>query len=134
MLKNKNCWATLLMLVSISSVAQTGTSSPYSLTGLGELKYRGFAQHTAMGGAAISQQSDNSFNPANPASFASLQFTVFDVGANMNLGTLSNASLSAETRSGNFTHFAMAFPFETKKKMAASFGTGQYSRSAISAN
>lgn len=127
MLKNKNCWATLLMLVSISSVAQTGTSSPYSLTGLGELKYRGFAQHTAMGGATISQQSDNSFNPANPASFASLQFTVFDVGANMSLGTLSNASLSAETRSGNFTHFAMAFPFETKKKMAVSFGTGQYS-------
>ncbi len=127
MLKNKNCWTTLLMLVSLSSAAQTGTSSPYSLAGLGELKYRGFAQHTAIGGAAISQQSDNSFNPANPASFASLRFTVYDVGANMSLGTLSNASQSANTRSGNFNHFAMAFPFETKKKMSASFGTDQYS-------
>lgn len=127
MLKNKNCWAILLVLVSLSSVAQTGTSSPYSLTGLGELQYRGFAQHTAIGGAAISQQSENSFNPANPASFASLRFTVFDIGGNMSLGTLSNATLSANTRSGNLTHFAMAFPFETKKKMAASFGTGRYS-------
>ncbi|PCJ65671.1 MAG: hypothetical protein COA58_09710 [Bacteroidetes bacterium] len=115
------------MLVSVIASAQSSTSSPYSLSGLGELKYGGFTQHTATGGTSISQQNENTFSPSNPASLASLRFTVYDVGAKMSLGKLSTSTLEANTRSGNFSHFAMAFPFETKRKMAVSFGTNQYS-------
>ena len=127
MLKNKSYWTILLVLVSVSSFGQLGTSSPYSFAGLGELKQNGFTQHAATGGASIAQQSENSFTPNNPASLASLKYTVFDIGAYMSMGRLSTESESANTRTGNLSHFAMAFPFETKRKMAMSFGLNQYS-------
>ena len=116
-----------MMLVAAAASAQTGTSSPYSLSGLGELQFGGFTQHTATGGTSVSQQSANTFAPSNPASLASLRFTVYDIGAKMSLGKLSTSELDANTRSGNFNHFAMAFPFETERKMAVSFGMNQYS-------
>ena len=127
MLKNKSYWTILLVLVSVSSFGQLGTSSPYSFAGLGELKQNGFTQHAATGGASIAQQSENSFTPNNPASLASVKYTVFDIGAYMSMGRLSTESESANTRTGNLSHFAMAFPFETKRKMAMSFGLNQYS-------
>lgn len=117
----------LLLFVSASTFAQTGTSSPYSIAGIGELKFGGFTQHLGTGGTSISLINKNNFTHANPASYANLQFTVFDAGARMSLGKLSNATEEANTRSGNFSHFAMAFPFETKRKMAVSFGTNQVS-------
>lgn len=127
MQKNNFIWAIALVLVSVSAIGQTGTSSPYSIGGLGELKPQSFAQHQALGGASISLQDNNSFSLINPASYTNLEFTVFDAGARMTLGQLSTESLEANTRSGNFNYFAMAFPFETKRKMALSFGTNQYS-------
>ena len=116
-----------MVLSASATYAQSGTSSPYSMAGLGELKFGGFTQHTATGGTSISQQSKNSFSPSNPATYANLGFTVYDVGAKMSLGKLATSDEEGNTRSGNFNHFAMAFPFETKRKMAVSFGTNQYS-------
>jgi len=73
------------MLAMAVASAQTGTSSPYSLAGLGELQFGGFTQHTATGGTSVSQQNRNTFSPANPASLASLRFTVYDIGAKVSM-------------------------------------------------
>lgn len=108
-------------------MGQAGTSSPYTISGLGELKSGTFLQHQATGGTSISQIEKGVFTPTNPATYANIDFTIFDAGARATVGTLSSATESVNTSSGNFNHFAMAFPLGTKKKMGISFGTNQYS-------
>ena len=124
---SKNILVILLVLLSGFAMAQTGTNSPYSLSAIGELKFAGFTQHTAAGGTSVSVKDRNNFTPVNPASYANLDFTVFDVGLGVSLRKLSSSSASTQSATGNFDHFAMAFPFETERKMAVSFGTYQFS-------
>jgi len=127
MQRNKLLLFTLVMIGSLYSMGQAGTSSPYTIAGLGELKSGNFLQHQAMGGTSISQVNRGVFTATNPATYANIDFTVFDAGIKATLGKVSNSTESANMSSGNFNHFAMAFPFGTKKKMGVSFGTNQYS-------
>lgn len=116
-----------MVFLTWMAMAQSGTQSPYSSAGLGELKFAGFAQHRGMGGASRSQVSSSNFSLLNPASYANLKFTAYDVGLNASFGSLQTSDQEAKTASGNLTYFAMAFPFNTAKPMALSFGTYQYS-------
>lgn len=127
MLKNKILLFTLVMISSFGLMGQTGTSSPYTISGIGEIKAGSFTQHEAAGGTSVSQVSQGIFTPKNPASYANIDFTVFDAGVRSSVGKLATASTSTNVSSGNFNHFAMAFPFNTKKKMGVSFGTNLYS-------
>ena len=45
----------------------------------------------------------------------------------MNFGKIADQKTESSTNSGNFSHFAMAFPLSTKKSMGFSFGVNQYS-------
>ncbi|MDG2454856.1 MAG: hypothetical protein P8N47_03515 [Bacteroidia bacterium] len=127
MQRNKLLLLTLVMVGSLYTKGQAGTSSPFSISGLGELKSRSFPQHQAMGGTSVSQVNKGVFTPANPASYANIDFTVFGVGARASIGELRSTDEKVNTSSGNFNHFAMAFPIGTKRKMGVSFGTNQYS-------
>ena len=128
MLRMNKTWTIVLLFASLSAVAQSGTSSPYSIAGIGELKYGGFNQHKGMGTTSIAQRSKNSFSALNPASYANLGFTILDVGAGLSLGKLTTENSDPSfTRAGNFNYFAMAFPIAAKKKMGVSFGTNQFS-------
>jgi hypothetical protein len=128
MLRINKIWAVVLLFASFSALAQSGTSSPYSIAGIGELKFGGFDQHKGTGTASIAQRSKNTFSSLNPASYANVGFTIFDVGASMSLGKLTEEDLDPSfTRAGNFNYFAMAFPIDASKKMGVSFGTNQYS-------
>ena len=124
---NSKVWTTLLILISTFASAQVGTSSPYSIAGIGELTYDGFIQHRAMGRTSVSQQSLNLFSRANPASLANIRYTIFDVGAKSSIGRLKTSEQEAEISSGNFSYFVMAFPIGDKKKMGVSFGTNAVS-------
>lgn len=118
---------TLVMVGSLCALGQTGSTSPYSSSGLGELKPSTFLQHQATGGTSISQQERGVFSAANPASYANIDFTIFDAGLRASVGTRASATATTPIASGNFNHFAMAFPLGTKRKMGVSFGTNQYS-------
>lgn len=120
-------WLTVFLLLPICVDAQIGTSSPYSIFGLGELKPGGFTQHFGAGGTSISLRDENNFSYANPASYSTLKFTVYNAGAQVNFGKIVEQRTAAKTSSGNFSHFAMAFPLNTQKPMAFSFGVNQYS-------
>ncbi|MDG1046178.1 MAG: hypothetical protein P8P81_06200 [Bacteroidia bacterium] len=117
----------ILMLFPSTAFAQLSTSSPYSIFGLGELTPGGFTQHRGVGGASVSLRDQNNFSFSNPASYSKIRFTVYNVGAGVNFGKISDQTTEAETNSGNFNHFAMAFPLNTEKSMAFSFGVNQYS-------
>lgn len=125
--RNKLLLFTLVMSGTLYTLGQAGTSSPYTVAGLGELRSGTFLQHQATGGTAISQVEKGVFTPTNPATYANIDFTIFDAGVRATVGELSSATESVNTSSGNFNHFAMAFPLGTKKKMGVSFGTNQYS-------
>lgn len=115
-----------LVLFAGTSLAQTSTSSPYSSAALGELQFGGFTQHMAKGGLSRAERSKNNFSPLNPASYANVDFTVYDAGMKTNFGTLQTSSDEAMVSAGNFSHFGMAFPFNTEKGMGVSFGLYQY--------
>jgi hypothetical protein len=117
----------MVMLFPFTSLAQLSTSSPYSIFGLGELKPGGFTQHHGAGGTSVSLRDYNNFSFSNPASYSKIRFTVYNAGAGVNFGKITDQTTEAKTNSGNFSHFAMAFPLNTKKSMAFSFGVNQYS-------
>ena len=117
----------MIVLFPLFANAQTSTSSPYSIFGLGELKSGGFTQHHGVGGTSIALRDKNNFSFSNPASYSNLKFTVFNAGAGVSFGKIYDQETEAKTNSGNFNHFAMAFPLTTEKPMAFSFGVNQYS-------
>jgi hypothetical protein len=115
-----------LVLLCGTATAQTGTSSPYSSAALGELQFGGFTQHMGKGGLSRAEVSKNNFSPLNPATYANIDFTVYDAGMKTNFGTLQTSTDEAAVSAGNFSHFGMAFPFNTPKGMGVSFGLYQY--------
>ena len=122
----KNFLTIIMVLITSMALAQSGTQSPYSSSGLGEIRFTGFSQHRANGGASRAQVSINNFSIANPASYANLKFTAYDVGLNASFGSLKTTDQEANTAAGNLSYFAMAFPLNTAKPMAVSFGTYQF--------
>ena len=75
------CFATLLS-VALTSFAQSGTNSPYSQYGLGQLSEQSGGFNRGMNGLALGFHEHNQVNHLNPASYSeidSLTF-IFDVG------------------------------------------------------
>ncbi|GAB1415906.1 outer membrane protein transport protein [Paludibacter sp.] len=64
------------------SVAQNNTNSPYTRFGYGEIVDVNSGEQRAMGGVAFGLRNGNSINPANPASYSTVDSTtfMFDVG------------------------------------------------------
>ncbi len=123
---------TVLILVFTASVltsfAQSNNSSPYSRFGVGDLKGPFLPQNRAMGGIAygISRFGGyNNINPANPASYAYLRLTAFDVGLYANVQKLSNTSISEQSVNGSLNHLNLAIP--VTKKSALSIGLMPFS-------
>lgn len=114
-------------MATVMLFGQTGTSSPYSIAGLGDLRSGVFMQHRALGGASRALLDHNSFSPLNPATYANLRYSVFDAGMVMGSAEFQTTTKTANSNFGNFNHFALAFPFETDRAMALSFGTYQLS-------
>jgi len=121
----KNFLTIIMVLITSMALAQSGTQSPYSSSGLGEIRFTGFSQHRANGGASRAQVSINNFSIANPASYANLKFTAYDVGLNASFGSLKTTDQEANTAAGNLSYFAMAFPLNTAKPMDVRFGTNK---------
>jgi hypothetical protein len=109
---------------SVSAYGQTGTSSPYSISGMGELKYVGFVDHQLMGGTSRSFQGENNYSIKNPASYAFLKSTVYSAGAFVTNGTLDDGITTADAHNGNMNYFALAFasPYERKINWGLSMG------------
>lgn len=130
MLKNKiTAWATISMLfVSILSFAQNNTSSPYSRFGYGEISDNSSGKSRGMGGVSIGVRSNNSINPANPASYSgidSLTF-LFEFGAAGKQSFFKDKTgNTAKDFTANIEYLTMEFPLS--KYLAGSLGLVPYS-------
>lgn len=119
----------MLVLWAINVQAQTGTTSPYSRYGLGDLQVNEFGRNAAMGGIGLAigdTTSPSYINFSNPASYSATEFTAFEAGVKTNFTKLENSATTAEKRNTNFSYFALAFPVK-KLNAGISLGLRHYS-------
>jgi hypothetical protein len=127
--KLKYTFAVCLLCTSMLANAQVTTQSPYSKFGVGNIKGSLLPQFRAMGGISTAVYKPgffNNINMQNPASYAAINATTFDIGLTGVVTELSNSSLSENSFNATLSHVAMAFPLT--RKSALSIGILPYSQ------
>ncbi len=115
--------SSLCLLFSLVSLAQEGTSSPYSFYGIGDVRFKGTIESRSMSGIQVEQDSIH-VNLDNPASYSNLKLTTFTVGGTYNLTTLKNDSSSEKAKRTTFDYLAVGLPMG---KLGIGFGLIPYS-------
>lgn len=116
-----------LYLLSVNfSDAQTGTVSPYSRYGIGELQYSGFNRQIGMGRTGVALHSDDKINFLNPATYSFDTITTIEAGIRGEVTKLTSSSISQTTNGASISYFSLAFPI-SKKVWGASLGIVPYS-------
>ncbi len=116
----------LILFISVSNAfSQTTTSSPYSRFGIGTLQKNAFQQSLGMGGLSAGLNNPIGINFANPASYAGIKLTTFELNATGSILRLSNSTASQINRNVTLSYFAFAFPLSSKGGL--SFGLVPFS-------
>ncbi len=102
--------AALLMAVSLP--AQNNANSPYTRFGYGQLQDQGFSVSRSMGDIAYGLRSKATINPANPASYSTIDSTsfLFEFGVSGLLSSFSSGNATNNTFTGNLDYVALQFP------------------------
>lgn len=98
------------LLAAVQVDAQTNGNSPYSRYGLGDIVDDNFLHLRQMGGLGSSYVDAYQINIVNPASYASLRATAFDIGISAKRSTLTSGDLTNKSWSGNLQYLSLAFP------------------------
>jgi len=108
----------VMLLITGISIAQNGTTSPYSFFGIGEQKFKGTAENRAMGGLSVYSDSIH-LNIQNPASVAKLQMVNYAVAGSHKYVTQSTETEEQNATSTSLDYIAIGIPMG---KFGASFG------------
>ena len=119
-------FVTFIMLTASTAQGQTGSLSPYSRYGIGDLTPQGFTHQAGMGGIGAALSTPYNINHTNPASYIADSVIVFDFGGRGEIRRLERNSGSSTFNSASFSHFALAFPI-VKGKISTTFGLLPYS-------
>ncbi len=111
----------------LTSLAQSGTSSPYSSYGIGELNQGAMARGRGMASTGFAANKANSINFMNPASYASLTLTTFETGVQTRIRNSFTADSSFRMSSAGMAYIAFGFP--VAKKWGMSLGVLPYTLS-----
>ncbi len=89
-----------------------GSTSPFSMYGVGNLRYEGFARNRAMGGLSAPLYSPYHLNPANPASYSALvqNSFIFEVGITASYQVLETPDKKFKDFNGNVSYISIGFP------------------------
>ena len=101
----------ILSFLYCSAIAQSLSTSPYSIYGLGDLETRAQAQHIGLGSTKYSHFNTAMINTANPATYGLLNQPVFDVNFAARQLELTSGNGSQTSSEGYFKQMAIAFPF-----------------------
>lgn len=117
----------LLFVMPIISKAQSISTSPYSLFGVGSTYTSDFGGIPGLGGSGMALPSDSFINNLNPASlgFMNQNHFLFDVGGKSIFSTYESNAVKESRNTMQFTHLAFAFP--VSKKAAVSVALQPYS-------
>ncbi|MFB9078780.1 aromatic hydrocarbon degradation protein [Flavobacterium procerum] len=100
------------LIFSIAASAQSISSSPYSLYGVGSLYESDFGYLPSIGSSGIALPSSTFINNLNPASlgFMPQNHFMFDIGGKAIATTYQSSSKSEKRNNFQFSHLAFAFP------------------------
>ena len=113
----------ILFLFAASGLAQSGTASPYSFNGLGEISFRGNQINRMMGGLDIYNDSIHA-NLNNPASYGTLKLTNYALGINYRSNELSSEEGTEKIATASIDYLAVGIP---AGKFGFGFGITPYS-------
>lgn len=101
----------LVYVVSANTVAQSLSSSPYSMYGIGQYETAGNGKNASMGEIGIGMFSDEQLNLVNPASLASLKKETFyfDMGVTLKNSIYYSGGNTESVTEGNFNRMAIGF-------------------------
>ncbi|MGH1383773.1 outer membrane protein transport protein [Kordia sp.] len=114
----------ILLFICQSSIAQQGTTSPYSFLGIGDLKFKGTTENRSMAGMSIYSDSIH-INLQNPAAYGNLKFTTYTLGASYSQLRLESSAGTDKGSSTALDYLAVAFPISSK--MGVGFGIVPFS-------
>ena len=114
----KNLVKIFLLIFTNIALSQSGTNSPSSYTGLGEVNFRGNQINRFMGGLEVYNDSIHA-NLSNPSSYAKLLLTTYSIGLNYSNNELSDTNDSKSLISSGLDYIGIAIP---TKKFGFGFG------------
>lgn len=119
----KNFFLSLIILISVSALAQDGTSSPYSFFGIGDVRFRGSIDNRSMGEVSVIPDSIH-INLSNPAMLSNLKLTTFSASGTFSPVVLKTTTQSEKAQRTALDYIAVAIP---AKKLGFGFGLIPYS-------
>jgi len=119
--RSRKLWVFMCLLIGVTtySFAQPKINSPFSRIGLGDLVNPAFSHARGMGSLGAAYNDPFHINTINPASYAFLGLTAFDVGLNVKRTILSGTEGSQTIYTGNLDYISLAFPTKNPKNRAA---------------
>jgi hypothetical protein len=115
----------ILSLIMLPAIAQE--NSPYSRYGIGLLKEQENIANRGMGGTSIADLSPILVNNLNPASYASLRLTTYQLGLEGAMFTVRNETTSNRTGGAGLSYMNVGVPL-IQDKAGLSFGLLPFSR------
>ena len=101
----------ILIFAAVSTIAQSGSNSPYTRYGFGQLSDQSFGNSKAMGGVAIGLRNGLQINASNPASYSavdSLTF-LFDAGMSLQNANFKEGNIKTNAKNSTLDYIAMQF-------------------------
>lgn len=99
-----------LLGVAAPLTAQSGANSPYSRFGIGDIQDNNFVASRMMGGMGATFVDPYYLNIVNPASYAHLKSTAFEVGLYARRSNLAEGDNTTQQWSGNLQYLSLGFP------------------------
>lgn len=124
MILHKKIIGTVLLasLYVAPAIAQSGTNSPYSQYGLGQLSEHTSGFNRGMNGLGLGFREHNQVNYINPASYSSIDSLTFIFDAGLS-GQVTNFSENGQKKNANNADFEYAVAaFRASKHLGVSFG------------
>lgn len=124
MILHKKIIGTVLLasLYVAPAIAQSGTNSPYSQYGLGQLSEQTSGFNRGMNGLGLGFREHNQVNYINPASYSSIDSLTFIFDAGLS-GQVTNFSENGQKKNANNADFEYAVAaFRAIKHLGVSFG------------
>lgn len=105
------CCLALMAMSTMGASAQSGTNSPYSQYGLGDLADQGVGFNKAMSGVGLAFRKGNEVNPLNPASYSSVDSLsmIFDAGLSGQITNYDENGTTKSAKGGGFDYVTGLF-------------------------
>jgi hypothetical protein len=109
-----------------TTMAQTGTVSPYTRYGLGALRFPGSVKQVSMGHTGVALSDRDRINVLNPAAMGVLETANLEAAVQADVTRHTADGVSQTTNGSTISYFSLGFPV-VKGKWGAALGVRPYS-------